>query len=157
MKTHWLCIITTAICFGGWPLLARAAGKTGTIGTLTMAAMALVPIYAVLLYQGFTLPSSRTFMILFGAGVLMGTGFIAYNMAISNRSVDVSITVPLISSLMIIVTTSGGRLFFSEALTSQRILGIIFVIAGIILLRPPSTQQPGTALQPTPAASHAAP
>lgn len=148
----WFCIGLTALCFGGWPLMARMAGKTGTTGAFIMAALALLPMAAVLLRQGVELPASSSTRWLLIAGVLMGTGFIAYNFVITSPLLEVSITVPIASALVVIVSTAGGICFFSEPLTSRKVIGIVVLIFGIILLRPavekpPSADQPSTGIR----------
>lgn len=136
MKNVLLCIILTALFFGGWPIVARTAGKTGTTGAFIMAAMALVPIGIVMMRQGVLLPMSTSWPKLCIAGMMMGSGLIAYNFAVSNPKVEVSIVVPTISTLMIIVTTLGGMFFFGEPLTVRKVIGITLLIAGIAFLRP---------------------
>jgi drug/metabolite transporter (DMT)-like permease len=136
MRNILLCIGITALCFGGWPLIARSAGKTGVTGSLIMASLATIPIAIAVLYQGVQLPSVDSFKFLVFAGLVMGTGFIAYNVAITHPLSQVSITVPTISALMVVVTTMGGFFFFGEPLTKSKLMGAAFVIIGIVILRP---------------------
>lgn len=136
MTTIFLCIGVVALCWGGYPLLVRAAGLTGSTGSLVLATVALLPIGVMVLFNGPGIPAVNAMVLLAIAGAMMGTGLLAFNFVATSSLIEISTVVPVINTTMLIVTTIGGIWFFSESITPQKIFGILLLLTGIILLRP---------------------
>ncbi len=134
----WIAIFMVAITWGGWPLIVRSAGQVGYAGILTVTIFAVAPVLLASLQQG--VASFHGFQMTWWkfviSGLLAGGGFIFYNQALGSSKMEVSTVVPLINSMMIVVTVVGGILFFSETVTLQKVLGVVLLVGGIFLLRP---------------------
>jgi drug/metabolite transporter (DMT)-like permease len=136
MTLELVCILLVAVCWGGYPLVARASGYGGPLGTLVLALAGLLPIALTLLWQrGAEPPSLAAVVKLAIAGVLMGIGLLAFN-RLANSRLEASISIPIVDTAMLIVTTLGAIWFFQEALTARKLVGIALLLAGIGVLRP---------------------
>jgi drug/metabolite transporter (DMT)-like permease len=136
MTMVWLCIVLVSLCWGGWPLVARSAGETGATGSLVILASALAPVALLMAWEGPTLPSTPALAKLAVAGVLNGVGLVAFHFLSSDPAIEISSAVPVVDTGMLLVTALGGILFFTEALTLQKGVGVVLLVAGIALLRP---------------------
>jgi len=65
----------------------------------------------------------------------MGMGLVAFNL-VANSKLEASISLPIIDTAMLIVSTVGAIYFFQEPISSQKIIGLLLLIAGIVVLRP---------------------
>ena len=52
MTLEIVCIALVAICWGGYPLVARSSGYGGALGALILTFAGLVPISLAVLWQG---------------------------------------------------------------------------------------------------------
>jgi drug/metabolite transporter (DMT)-like permease len=136
MTLELVCIALVAVCWGGYPLVARASGYGGPLGTLVLALAGLLPITLAVLWQrGAERPSSAAILELAIAGLLMGIGLLAFN-RLANSRLDASISIPIVDTAMLIVTTLGAIWFFQEAVTARKLIGLALMLAGIAVLRP---------------------
>jgi drug/metabolite transporter (DMT)-like permease len=136
MPMVWLQVVLVALCWGGWPLVSRSAGGTGAAGSLVILLAALVPVGLAAYWEGGALPAPHAAARLAVAGVLNGAGLVAFHLVTIRRDVEVSSLVPVIDTAMLLVTALGGILFFAEALTLQKGIGVALLVTGIYLLRP---------------------
>jgi drug/metabolite transporter (DMT)-like permease len=135
MAIELVCILLVAVCWGGYPLIARASGYGGPLGTLVLAFAGLLPIALTVLWQrGAEGPSREAVLELAIAGVLMGIGLLAFN-RLANSRMDASISIPIVDTAMLIVTTLGAIWFFQEAVTARKLAGLALLLAGIAVLR----------------------
>src|SRR6185295_13902837 len=131
-----LCIALVAAMWGGWPLVARASGYGGPLGSLFLTIAGLAPILIASLAQGATtLPSTATCVRLAIAGAMMGTGLVAFNIVVNGR-LDASVSIPIVDAAALIVSTAGAVYFFGETFSLQKLVGIVLLVAGIVVLRP---------------------
>jgi multidrug transporter EmrE-like cation transporter len=65
----------------------------------------------------------------------MGIGLIAFNL-LANAKMDASTSIPIVDAAMLVVTASGAIYFFGEPISTQKVLGVALLLAGIALLRP---------------------
>jgi len=136
MTLEIVCIALVAACWGGYPLVARASGYGGPLGTLVLALAGLLPITLAVLWQGgVERPSAAAIGKLAVAGLLMGGGLLAFN-KLANSRLDASISIPIVDTAMLIVTTLGAIYFFQEAVTARKLAGLALLVAGILALRP---------------------
>jgi drug/metabolite transporter (DMT)-like permease len=136
MTLEIVCIALVAVCWGGYPLVARASGYGGPLGTLVLSLAGLLPITLAVLWQrGAERPTPDAIVKLGIAGLLMGIGLIAFNRLV-NSKLDASISIPIVDTAMLIVTTLGAIWFFQEAVTARKLLGLALLLAGIGVLRP---------------------
>ena len=136
MALVWLYVVLVALCWGGWPLVSRSAGETGAGGSLVILLGALVPVGIAAAWEGGGLAAPHALARLALAGVLNGAGLVAFHLLITRRNVEVSTAVPVVDTAMLLVTALGGILFFAEAVTLQKGIGVSLLVAGIYLLRP---------------------
>ncbi len=135
MTLEIVCIALVAICWGGYPLVARSSGYGGALGALILTFAGLVPIVLSVFWEGGARPSTSALAKLGIAGFLMGTGLVAFN-RLANSPLEASISIPIVDTAMLIVTTLGAIYFFQEAVTAQKVVGIALLVAGIVALRP---------------------
>ncbi len=136
MRMEWILICATALCWGGYPLVARAAGYGGARGTLILMLTGLVPIVLAAAFLDPSPPPGRSALgLLTVAGLMMGAGLLAFY-ALANSPMDASVSIPIVDVAMLIVSALGAILFFSEPATMRKVAGIALMLAGIALLRP---------------------
>jgi drug/metabolite transporter (DMT)-like permease len=131
-------IALVALFWGGYPLLARASGYGGPWGALLLNLAAVVPIVlSIALWPGASeRPSLEATAKLLLAGAMMGCGLVAFNVVANSPRLEASVSIPIVDTAMLLVTAFGAVLFFQEAVTAQKLLGIALLLAGIAALRP---------------------
>jgi len=122
--------------WGGWPLVARAAGEQGLTGALLLSVFSLLVVLAGSAVTPVTLPATPALATLAVAGVMMGLGLVAFNAATTSPLVEVSTVVPIIDTGMLLVSVVGGILFFDESVTVRKMVAVAFLVTGIVLLGP---------------------
>jgi uncharacterized membrane protein len=132
----WLYVALVALFWGGWPLVSRSAGQTGATGSLILLAAAFAPVGLAAAWEGATWPAPPAVARLAVAGVLQGAGLVAFHLVTTRPGAEISSVVPILDTAMLLVTAVGGILFFAEAMTLQKGIGVALLVAGILLLRP---------------------
>lgn len=136
MRPEYVLIVVTAFCWGGYPLIARAAGETGARGTLILMIAGVIPIIGFALAGGgASWPEGRSLLKLSIAGLMMGLGLLAFH-RLASSPMDASISIPIVDVAMLLVSAVGAIVFFSEPVTVQKTVGIALMLAGIGMLRP---------------------
>jgi drug/metabolite transporter (DMT)-like permease len=137
MTRELVLIALVALFWGAYPLVARASGHGGPWGALVLNLAALLPIgLAVALLPGASMrPSPEATLKLGVAGAMMGCGLVAFNL-LANSRLEASVSIPIVDTAMLLVTTACAVVFFQEAVTAQKLLGIALLVAGILALRP---------------------
>lgn len=136
MRTEYIWIVLTAVCWGGYPLVARSAGEAGARGTLVLIASGTLPIVASALFgAGGPWPSRAALLQIVLAGLIMGVGLLAFH-ALATAPMDASISIPIVDGAMLAVSAFGAMLWFGEAVTPSKLLGTALILGGIALLRP---------------------
>lgn len=136
MRTDLVWIAVTAVCWGGYPLVARTAGHGGPRGTLVLMLAGLVPIVAMAAWTGGVgWPTGSALMKLGIAGLMMGGGLLAFH-ALATGPMDASVSIPIVDVAMLLVSAIGAVCFFAESVTPQKAIGVCLLLAGIALLRP---------------------
>ena len=137
MSVEWIWIAVVAVCWGGYPLITRASGYEGALGTLIVGVVAVAPVLAVVALQGVgaARPSGAQLAALTLAGVLQGVGLFAF-LRVAGGGLEASAAIPISDVAMLIVTALGAIAFFGEALTAQKLAGLALMVLGIALLRP---------------------
>jgi multidrug transporter EmrE-like cation transporter len=131
MQLEWAYIIVVSICWGGYPLIARASGHGGPVGALVLTLAGLVPISLAALSQvSHERASLAAIQRLGSAGVLMGIGLIAFNLVVNSR-LNASVSIPLVNAAALIVSTLGALYFFNEPLSARKVLAVGLLLAGI--------------------------
>ena len=138
MLNVFLLTVVIAVFWGGWPLVVRATGGTpGNLGNLLLVLLASLPALALLAIKGTTPMPENSWYKMIIAGIMMGLGLVLFNQYLAtNTKVEISTIVPILNTAMIMVTVAGGIIFFGEAITAQKILGIITLAVGIYMLKP---------------------
>ena len=137
MRIEYVYIALAALTWGGYPLIARASGVAGPIGALILTLFSLAPISAMLIWQGgATRLSPMELIKLIVGGLLMGVGTTAFNFVANSRQMDASISIPIVDTMMLLITVIGAIVFFAEPVTVKKTVGIALLIAGIVVLKP---------------------
>jgi len=136
MRVEYVWILVVALCWGGYPLLSRWSGYGGSRGALILMLSGLLPIIVgSVAGHGGEWPLWGALAKLIVAGLMMGVGLVAFVM-LTTSAMDASISIPIVDVAMLLVSTLGAIVFFAEAVTLQKVLGIVLLLAGIFLLRP---------------------
>jgi drug/metabolite transporter (DMT)-like permease len=135
-RVEWICIAVVAVFWGGYPLIARLSNFGGAFGSLVLVLVSVLPIAAAVAVTGDTTPPTRAQLWpLLVAGLMQGVGLLAF-VRLATGKLEASIAIPISDVGMLIVTTVGAILFFHEALTLQKSVGLGLLFAGIAMLRP---------------------
>ena len=128
--------LVAAVGFGGWPLVARAAGipPFGIAVILSIGTVAAVTAVGPIMFTWDAVTKKMIYVGLL-AGLINGVSFLAYSKLVSNPAWDISTYVPLAIALMLIIPVIGGPIFFGECLTGNKILGVIAILVGVYLIR----------------------
>jgi drug/metabolite transporter (DMT)-like permease len=136
VTTEVICIALVAIFWGGYPLVARLSNFGGPLGSFILATLALLPIGAAVLVRGdFARPTRAQLWPLLVSGLMQGIGLLAFVRVATGR-IEASTAIPISDVGMMMITTIGAILFFQEAVTLQKMLGLALLVVGIVLLRP---------------------
>ncbi len=132
-------IVLVGFLWGGWPLMVKAAGNHGLMDLVTLTASATLTVAITALLSGdVALPPQPSMTWLGIAGVLVGTGLLAFSHVTTSPLMEASVSIPIMDVAMLIVTAAGGIYFFQESLTPQKMIGIALLVVGILFLRPTS-------------------
>ena len=134
MRFEWSCIALVAICWGGYPLIARAAGFGGPVGTLVLFVSGLLPVSLAALSQvSAARPSAGAVGKLGIAGVIMGVGMVAFNL-VANSKLEASVSLPIVDTAMLLVSTVGAIYLFQEPLSTRKAVALCLLVAGIVIM-----------------------
>lgn len=116
-----LCVIA-AVGFGAWPLIARTSGAHASWVTIvvTIITMVVAVIGATNKVPG--APTNKAITILVLAGITNGIGMIAYGRLLTDF--EMSALAPAALTMMIVIIAVGGIIFFHEAITWQKMVGV---------------------------------
>lgn len=132
-----LCVLTAAGF--SWPLVARVAG-TSPLATAFVVALVGPLVVATFIPQfEWGTVNMRSLIILIVAGIMGGIGIVAYSGLISGKW-DISTYVPAALILMIVFLTIGGKLFYGEALSTTKIIGMVMAGTSVWLMTRPDQQ-----------------
>ena len=137
MKPEYWGIAIVALCWGGYPLIARGVGIGGPIGAFLLSAISLSTIFVATLWTGVERWPSPAEMARLGiAGLLMGIGLLAFNAVAASRNVEASVSIPVMDTAMLVVSVVAAVIFFAEPITVRKALGLALLVSGIFALRP---------------------
>ena len=95
-----------------------------------------MPITLAVLWQGGAeRPSPGALAKLGIAGVMMGSGLIAFNRVVNSR-LDASISIPVVDTAMLIVTDARRDLLLPGGGDARKLVGLALLVSGIVALRP---------------------
>jgi drug/metabolite transporter (DMT)-like permease len=135
MRNELIGIAAVAVLWGGYPLIARAAGMGNAFGTFIMMSAGWVVIAAAAAWQGIDgRPDTAAITKLAIAGAMMGIGLLAFNAVASSRRMDASVSIPIMDTAMLLVTVIAAVWFFAEPFTVRKGLGLALLLAGIVTL-----------------------
>jgi drug/metabolite transporter (DMT)-like permease len=136
MKSEALWIVATALLWGSYPLVSRAADYQGHRAALILMISGFIPValMAMLSAEG-GWPTKSALVKLLVAGLMMGSGLVAF-VRVANGPLEASISIPIIDVAMLLVSAIGAVLVFKEPVTVQKAAGVALLLVGIVLLRP---------------------
>lgn len=136
----YILIALTAIFWGGWPVLARLSNTDATANAPILIGFSLLStLYYFFVHgtpnamQSIT-ASSMSYLI--PAGIMLGGGMVTYSLTLQSVELDLSSSVPMVNSGMLVVTVICSIALFGDNITPQKVIGFVAVILGIYLLRP---------------------
>ena len=68
------------------------------------------------------------------SGVMAGIGFLAYTRLVSNPEWAISTYAPASTILIVIILTLGGKFFYGEPLSSEKIIGLLLGASAVWLM-----------------------
>ena len=129
------CIALVAFFWGGWPLVARAAGESDPYQPLVLCVAAVIPIATyTALTASTSFPTGLKLLTLVAAGLMMGLGLIAFGIVAGSPLIDTAISIPIINTSMLLVTVIGAIIFFREDINPQKVAGITILVIGIFVI-----------------------
>lgn len=135
MRAEYLWITVVAITWGGYPLMARAAGQQGPLGPVLLMLGGLIPVcIAWQVLPAPDTPSQGFPTLLLLAGVAMGIGLTAYH-AVLTSPMHASLSIPIINVSMLLVSTVGAVIAFAEPVSIRKLVATALLVAGIALLQ----------------------
>src|SRR3989339_1835367 len=122
-------LLVTALGFGGWPLVVRAAGipPFGIAVILSIGTVAAVTAVGPIMFTWDAVSRKMVYIGLI-AGAINGVSFLAYSRLVSSTEWDISTYVPIATALMLIIPVIGGPLFLNETLTMNKVVGTISIL-----------------------------
>lgn len=128
-----------ALCFGGWPILARVSALPPPWIAATVAVATMPVTFLGLLSKsaGPVTPMPIAITIGLTSGVFNGLGVLAYSVLIGWRgqSGEISKLIAVTAVMMPLVTAVGARIAFAEPFTIHKLLGFAVAAVAIWLLR----------------------
>jgi drug/metabolite transporter (DMT)-like permease len=136
MRTEYFWIAVTALLWGSYPLVSRAAGFAGSRATLILMLAGFLPIAGLALLEPESgWPARGALVKLVVAGLMMGVGLIAFIKVATGR-LEASVSIPVTDVAMLLVSAVGAMLAFGEPMTLRKSGGILLLVVGIALLGP---------------------
>lgn len=126
--------LATALCFGTWPLITRAAGDQSSWAMPIVLAACMLTSLLGRIGAKDAFPTTTAITILVAAGIVNGLGALAYGRLITSTSQSMSALPSAALTAMIVIMAFGGFLFFKEAVTPSKLVGLVFAAAGCYLL-----------------------
>lgn len=123
-----------ALCFGGWPLIARAGGAASVWLTLCVTCGGLAVAWTNLAFHDDQAPSSRAVMYALAGGLVNGLGLVFFGKVAIWKGEDVSRLLPLVFVMMTLVTVAASVVFLHEPITSKKIVGVVLACAAMWFL-----------------------
>jgi drug/metabolite transporter (DMT)-like permease len=134
MDTGLFFAIATAVCFGTWPLITRAAGDSSSWAMPIVLAACMLTSFVARIGAKDAFPGRTAVAILVAAGIVNGLGALAYGRLITSTSQSMSALPSAALTAMIVVMAVGGFVFFKEAVTPSKLVGLALAAAGCYLL-----------------------
>ena len=136
---NWIVLcLSVGLCWSGAPFLGKASQLGPWIMTGFIAIGTLVPVIPLLFSQNFGDLTSRQITLGLLGGVLNGIGLLAWYRLVagSNEGLwNLGTVLPVAIVLLSVVLVFGGRLFFQEPVTAQRMIGLALACGAIYFLR----------------------
>jgi len=138
MNNSFLLCLIVGISWSGAPFLARITQLNPWIMASLISIGTLISVLPFMLKQDFSIVSTSGLSIGLVAGILNGIGILAWYRLVagSNEGLwELSNVLPVAVILLTVALVIGGWLFFKDALTMKRILGLVLACSTIWLLK----------------------
>ena len=132
-----LCIVA-GLCFAGAPLLGRLSAVNAMMMTVLIAVGTLIATLPVAFSQNYVAAGSKALTYALIAGVVNGIGLLAYYGLVAGANEgrwEISKVLPIPLVICPIFIAIGAMLFFHEALTTQKVIGIVLACTAIWFLK----------------------
>ncbi len=130
--------VIAGLSFGIAPLLGRYAPVNAMMMAVLIAGGSLAAVLPVAFLQNYAAAGSRALMINFAAGIANGIGLLVfyYLVARANEGLwEISRVAPIVFGLVPVIVAIGAWVFFDEALTRDKFIGIVLVCGAIWFLK----------------------
>ena len=137
IQSFMICALV-GLCWSAAPLFGRASQLNPWIMVSLVALGSLVTVLPMLFTQNFSVIGGKALSIGIISGIVNGIGLIAwyYLVAGSNKGLwELSSVLPIAIVLLSVMLVIGGRIFFNELITTERIIGLALACGAIWFLR----------------------
>lgn len=138
MNNATLLCVVVGIFWAAAPLLGRISSVNAMMMTVLIASGTLVATFPVAFSQNYAAVGSKALMLGLLAGIVNGIGLLAFYRLVagSNEGLwEISRVVPISLALVPVGIAIGSRLFFSEALTTEKIIGLVLACGAVWFLK----------------------
>lgn len=136
MSSPFAFVLLSAFTFAAWPIVGRFSGLSAIwVSTVVSLSTLVLVVAAKPLFANEETPQAKALVIGVIAGALNGLGILAFNKITSNKSLDITIYVPMTFGLMLVLASIGGVIVFGESMTQNKVWGMVAILVGVYLLR----------------------
>lgn len=130
--SHWLAL-TAGLFFGIWPLVIKTSGLQPVSAAFILSGISAIVCLPFLKLGGGGSWTMGAVLLGVLAGLLNGAGTVAFQQAIASK-LEISTVVFIILTLQVVITVLGGRVFYGDVFTPQKIAGIVAACVAMFLL-----------------------
>jgi drug/metabolite transporter (DMT)-like permease len=139
LPMNWMILcLTVGLCWAGAPIIGRISQLSPWMMAGFVAVGTFIPIIPLLFWENYHNLTTRQILLGLLAGVLNGIGLLAWYRLVTGSAQgfwNIGTVLPVAMILVCVILVFGGRIFFSEILTVQRILGLVLACGAIYCLR----------------------
>ena len=135
-KVAVLCAFN-ALCWAAAPLIGRLSNTSAMVMAVMINVGSLVAVLPIAFTQKYSEVGPKGLVIALVAGIINGIGVIAFSHLVHGSAQghwEASKIIPIVFVLVPVGVVFGARLAFAEAITVQKVLGIVLACVAIWLL-----------------------
>ncbi|MBI2263212.1 hypothetical protein HYU72_01040 [Candidatus Berkelbacteria bacterium] len=138
MKNAMLLCFVTGFFLGVAPLLGRLSSVNAMMMAVLIAGGTLTAMLPVAFSQNYAAAGLRSLMFALSGGIANGVGLLFFYRLVagSNEGLwEISRVLPISLVLMVMSIAIGARIFFGEAFTNEKVIGLILACGAIWFLK----------------------
>ncbi len=132
-----LCVLV-GLLWGAAPLIGRLSSASAMTMSVLVAVGTLVATLPVAFSQNYAAVGLKAIVLALVAGIANGVGLLFFYRLVAGANEglwEMSKTLAITSVIMPVVLVIGARLFYSEAITVDKIIGLVLACAAIWFLK----------------------